>query len=102
MHQAVESRGDSEDREDEDEEFVSSAGLDNPLGERLALLNRGGFFCRNQFLFGHGFVPGAGVSSNAFSAPCTFDSASIKKLALATDRKSTRLNSSHRTISYAV
>src|SRR5438067_13636355 len=86
MHQAIESRGHSEDREDEDEEFVSSAGLDNPLGERLALWNLGGLFWRNRFRFSHGFVPGAGISSNAFSAPCTFDSASIKKFALATTR----------------
>src|SRR5207247_8666951 len=78
MQQAIESRGDSEDREDEDEEFVSSAGLDNPLGERLALWNLGGCFCRNRFRFGHGFVPGAGVSSNALSVPGNFYSASRK------------------------
>src|SRR5439155_73858 len=69
MHQAIESRGHSEDREDEDEEFVSGAGLDNPFGERLALWNLRGSFCRNRFRFGHGFVPGARRSPNGLSRP---------------------------------
>src|SRR5437660_10542568 len=81
MHQAIESRGHSEDREDEDQELVSSAGLDNPLDERLALWNLGGSFCRNRFRFGHGFVAGPAVASNPFGAPCTFDSGSLQKFA---------------------
>ncbi len=41
VDQSINSRGDSEDRKNENEEFVSSARLDNPLGERLALWNLG-------------------------------------------------------------